>query len=90
MGSPESELWNDVLEFKYRYWSMVNSSTLVQKKYRSRWWNDLYKVSLLDQGSRWFKLNLVWQVGFGEKFKFWEDEWLANSQLKREILHNLQ
>ena len=25
---------------------------------------------------------MVWQVGSGKKFKFWEDEWLANAQLK--------
>jgi len=25
---------------------------------------------------------MVWKVGSGEKVKFWEDEWLANGQLK--------
>jgi len=25
---------------------------------------------------------MVWQVGFGENFKFWEDEWLANDKLR--------
>jgi len=25
---------------------------------------------------------MVWQLGFGEKIKFWEDEWLVNGQLK--------
>ena len=61
---------------------MVNSSTLVHIKYRSRWWNDLSKVSISNQGSRWFKSNLVWQVGSEKKFKFWKNEWLTNSQLK--------
>ena len=84
MGSPETDLWKDFLESKYSLWRITNLITPVRNEYKSRWWNDLYKVSLLDQGNKWFNSNMVWQVGFGENFKFWEDEWLANSQLKRD------
>jgi len=82
MGSTEYGLWKEVLESKYGSRWLSNSYTPKQNKYTSKWWNDLFKVSLSDQGDNWFNLNMVWKVGSGEKVKFWEDEWLANGQLK--------
>jgi len=82
MGSTKKGLWKDVLESKYGLWSMTNSFTPNQNRYKSRWWNDLSKVSLSDQGDNWVNSNMVWQHGSEDKIKFWEDEWLANGQLK--------
>ena len=61
---------------------LLNSIAPKRNRYTSRWWNDLLKVSLSDQGDNWFNQNMTWEVGSGEKIKFWEDEWLANGQLK--------
>jgi len=82
MGSPETGLWKDVLESKYDLWRLTNSTRPNRNRCKSIWWNDLSKVSLSDQGDNWFNSNMVWQVGSREKIKFWEDEWLANGQLK--------
>jgi len=82
MGSDEKGLWKDVIESKYGVWSPTNSFASNQMRYKSRWWNDLTKVSLSDQGDNWFNPNMVWQLRSGEKIKFWEDEWLVNGQLK--------
>ena len=82
LGSAEKGLWKDVLESKYGLWSMTNSFTPQRIRYKSKWWNDLSKVSISDQGDNWINSNMVWQLGSGDKIKFWEDEWLANGQLK--------
>ncbi|XP_068485032.1 uncharacterized protein [Phaseolus vulgaris] len=82
MGSAEKGLWKDVLESKYGLWSMTNSFTSNRIRYKSRWWNDLSKVNISDQEDNWINSNMVWQLGSGDKIKFWEDEWLANGQLK--------
>ena len=82
MGSTEKGLWKDILESKYELWSTTNSFILNRNRYKSIWWNDLSKVSLSDQGDNWVNSNMVWQLGSGDKIKFWEDEWLANGQLK--------
>ena len=75
-------MWKDVLESKYGSWRTLNLNIPVQNKHRSRWWMNLSKVSLFDQDNNWFESNMVWQVGDGSKFKFWEDKWLDNTQLK--------
>jgi len=54
----------------------------IKKRYTSRWWSDLAKANLSNEGDNWFNPNMVWKVGYGEKVKFWEDEWLTNGQLK--------
>ena len=59
MGSSENGLWKDVLESKYGLWRTTNSFTSNRNRYKSRWWNDLSKVSLLDQGDNWFNSNMV-------------------------------
>jgi len=82
LGSQESGLWKDVLESKYGQWGTTISYAPNRKGYTSRWWSDLAKASLSDQGANWFNQNLGWKVGSREKIKFWEDEWLTNGQLK--------
>jgi len=74
MRSTETGLWKEVLESKYGSWREVNSVTQACNKYKFRWWVDLSKLSLSDQGSSWFNSNVVWQVGSGAKFQFWEDD----------------
>ena len=59
MGSIEKGLWKDVLESKYGLWSMTSSFTLNRNRYKSRWWNDLFKVSLSYQGDNWVNSNMV-------------------------------
>ncbi|XP_068461619.1 uncharacterized protein [Phaseolus vulgaris] len=80
--STERGLWKEVLESKYGARGLLNSIAPKRNRYTSRWWNDLLKVNLFDQGDNWFNQNMTWEVGSGEKIKFWEDEWLANGQLK--------
>jgi len=59
MGSPETGLWKDILESKYGLERLENSSTSGRFVYKSRWWNDLSKVSISDHGDRWFNSNMV-------------------------------
>jgi len=82
LGSPETGLWKDVLESKYGQWGMTNSHAPNRNSHTFRWWSDLAKASLSDQGDNWFSSNMVWKVGSGKKVKFWEDDWLPNGQLK--------
>jgi len=81
MDSPEIGLWKEVLESKYGSRRLTNSPEPKRNRYTSRRWKDLTKV---EQGDNWFNSNMVWKVGSGEKVKFWEDEWLANGQLKEQ------
>jgi len=82
LDSTEGGLWKEVLESKYDLRRLLNSCTPNRNKFTSRWWNDLSKVGLSDQGDNWFNQNTTWKVGKGDKIKFWEDEWLAIGQLK--------
>ena len=90
LGSSECGLWKEVLESKYGLRWLSNSYVPKQNKFTSRWWLDLFKVSFSDQGVNWFNQNMAWEVGSGEKIKFWEDEWLNIGQLrlKYERIHN--
>ncbi|XP_068503760.1 uncharacterized protein [Phaseolus vulgaris] len=82
LGSSECGLWKEVLESKYGLRWLSNSYVPKQNRFTSRWWLDLFKVSFSDQGVNWFNQNMAWEVGSGEKIKFWEDEWLNIGQLR--------
>jgi len=82
LDSTECGLWKEVLESKYDLRRLLNLCTPNRNKFTSRWWNDLSKVGLSDQGDNWFNQNTTWKVGKGDKIKFWKDEWLAIGQLK--------
>jgi len=70
MGSPEIGLWKDVLESKYGPRRLTNSPEPKRNRNTSRWWNDLSKVSLLDQGDNWF--NSIWsgKLDLGRRSNF--------------------
>ena len=82
LDSTENGLWREVLESKYNLGRLTNSCALKRNRFTSRWWSDLSKVGLSDQGASWFNQNTTWKVGSGVKIKFWEDEWLPIGQLK--------
>jgi len=41
--------------------------------HQSWWWRDLVKVCLQGGGEGWFKKEVNWKVGKGDKARFWED-----------------
>jgi len=82
LGSTEFGLWKEVLESKYGLRWLSNSYVPKQKRFTYRWWLDLFKVSISDQGVNWFNQNMVWKVGSTVKVKFWEDEWLTIGQIR--------
>jgi len=71
-----------VLESKYDLRGLSNLHAPKRSRLTSRWWIDLCKVGLSDQGDNWFNQNTTWKIGLGEKIKFWEDKWLTIGQLK--------
>ena len=82
LGSTEYGLWKEVLESKYGLRWLSNSYVPKQNRFTSRWWVDLFKASISDQGINWFNQNMVWKVRSGAKINFWEDEWLTNGKLR--------
>ena len=65
LGSIEHGLWKEVLESKYGSRGLSSSYVPKRNRFTSRWWIDLFKVSISDQGDNWFNQNMVWKVGSG-------------------------
>jgi len=59
-------LWKEVLESKYGLTWLSNSYVPKRNRFTSRWWIDLFKVSISDKGDNWFNQNMFWKVGSGE------------------------
>jgi len=57
---------------RIKVWSMglTISHAPNRKRYTSRWWSDLAKASLLDQGDNWSNPNMVWKVGSRRRSNF--------------------
>lgn len=73
MFQHQRELWVRVLESKYGGWR--NLSELPRISSESIWWRDL---KLLDQHplhGLTIQSAISWQVGCGDQFRFWEDNW---------------
>ena len=51
-------------------------------KYQSWWWRDIKKICREGGGEGWFKEELRWKLGRGDKISFWEDVWVGNTSLK--------
>jgi len=49
---------------------------------QSWWWRDLVKVCRKGGGDGWFKKEVGWKLGKGDKARFWEDVWTGNVSLK--------
>ncbi len=77
--SEENGRWKMLLDSKYNLGD-ENSQTPV--KYQSWWWRDLAKVCKVGGGRGWFQEELGWEVGCGDKAKFWEDVWISSVDLK--------
>ena len=54
----------------------------VPVKLQSWWWRDLVKVCKEGGGEGWFLEQVGWNLGNGDKVRFWEDVWVGNSTLK--------
>jgi len=75
----EQGRWKDMLVSKYALSSEASHSPV---KLQSWWWRDLLKVCGEGGGDRWFLKEVGWNIGCGDKVKFWEDVWIGNSNLK--------
>ena len=77
--SEENGRWKKLLDSKYEL-AMESSPTPV--KYQSCWWRDLSKLCKEGGGQGWFKEELSWKIGRGDKAKFWEDFWIGSVDLR--------
>jgi len=71
--------WNEVLNSKY---GLDASFGHVPVKLQSWWWRDLVNVCKEGGGEGWFLEQVGWNLGSGDKVRFWEDVWVGNSTLK--------
>ena len=77
--SNEKGRWKECLESKYGTEQDGNHTPL---KHQSWWWRDLVKVCRQGGGEGWFKKEVGWKIGKGDKARFWEDVWTGNASLK--------
>jgi len=77
--SQEEGRWKETLISKY---GLETESTQTPIKLQSWWWRDLNK--LCKEGGRkgWFQEELSWELGCGDKVKFWEEVWVGSTDLK--------
>lgn len=71
----QGELWARVLESKYGGWRSLNEAPRANTE--SIWWRDLKLLSNHPQHSEAMQDTIVWKVGKGDKFRFWEDNWIG-------------
>ena len=77
--SSERGRWKECLESKYGT-EPDSAQTLVKRQ--SWWWRDLVKVCKEGGGEGWFRKEVGWALGKGDKVNFWEDVWIGNQPLK--------
>ncbi|XP_068475067.1 uncharacterized protein [Phaseolus vulgaris] len=77
--SQEKGKWKEVLLSKY---GLQLDDTQIPVKYQSWWWRDIKKICREGEGEGWFKEELRWKLGRGDKIRFWEDVWVGNTSLK--------
>jgi len=68
--SEEKGKWKECLKSKYGMKQDVDHTPL---KLQSWWWRDLKKVCREGEGDGWFQKEVGWNVGCGDKARFWED-----------------
>ncbi|KAL5148468.1 putative ribonuclease H protein [Glycine soja] len=69
----ERELWARILESKYGGWRALAEGK--RDTNDSLWWQDLMVVTQEQQLNNVMQSGLSWNVGSGDKIKFWEDCW---------------
>ncbi|RZB79929.1 UDP-galactose/UDP-glucose transporter 5 [Glycine soja] len=69
----EKELWVRILESKYGGWRSLAEGKRGTNE--SLWWQDLMVVTQDQQLNNMMQSGLSWNVGSGDKIKFWEDCW---------------
>ena len=69
----EKELWVRILESKYGGWRALTEGKRGTNE--SLWWQDLMVVTQEQQLNNVMQSGLSWNVGSGDKIKFWEDCW---------------
>ena len=75
MFQNQEETWARVLESKYGGWRSLDGASRASTE--SSWWRDLKIVNQsMNQGQQLNRL-ILWRVGCGDKFKFWEDRWIG-------------
>jgi len=79
MLSEEKGKWKEILVSKY---NMEGVGSEVSSNYSSWWWKDLYRAYGEGDGDGWFHKSIGWNVGAGDKVRFWEDAWVENYKLK--------
>ena len=70
----EGQLWARVLQSKYGGWRGLDEEPGSNKD--SLWWRDLKIIFQASQQGEQLKKGIMWRVGRGDRFKFWEDEWI--------------
>ena len=71
----QQELWARVLESKYGGWRSLNEAPRVNRE--SIWWRDLKLASQHPQLDLAIHNATTWRIGCGDKFRFWEDNWMG-------------
>ena len=69
----QGEIWARVLEAKYGGWRSLDGPSRVSSE--SLWWRDLKSIYHHPQLGQQLNKSILWKVGCGDKFKFWEDKW---------------
>ncbi|XP_028186376.1 uncharacterized protein LOC114373014 [Glycine soja] len=73
----QGELWGRVLESKYGGWRNLDDALRVSRE--SIWWRDLKLVTQHPQHGHILNNSTLWKVNCGDKFEFWEDNWLGGA-----------
>jgi len=69
----QGETWTRVLEAKYGGWRSLDGPLRVSSE--SLWWRDLKTIYHHAHLGQQLNKSILWKVGCGDKFKFWEDKW---------------
>ncbi|KHN05438.1 Putative ribonuclease H protein, partial [Glycine soja] len=71
----QEELWAKIIYSKYGGWRTLEEGRSGCQD--SLWWKDLVNLQQQQQNNV-IKINTFWKVGQGDKFRFWEDRWIAD------------
>jgi len=77
--SQEEGRWKEILVSKY---GLEIESAQTSIKLQSWRWRDLNKLCKEGGGKGWFQEELSWELGCGDKVKFWEEVWVGSTDLK--------
>jgi len=72
LGLEEVGVWRDIIESRYDSWREMSVTTGERKA--STWCQDLDKICDTPNHCNWFQSRIKWELGDGNKIKFWEDK----------------